>query len=164
MISLRSWGRQQAEDFLFEEAALLDEWKLDQWRALFAEECRYLVPAMTVDPNADPRATLFLIADDAYHLSERINRLKKKTAFAEQPRSRTLRMISNVTLRDWSEGQRPLRCAFITYRSTPETIDTFWGYHHYLMTDTAEGAKILEKRTVLTMSTLRPQGKLTIIL
>ena len=28
--------RAQVEDFLYHEAALLDEWKLDEWQALFS--------------------------------------------------------------------------------------------------------------------------------
>lgn len=164
MIPLESWTRTEAENFLFEEAALLDEWKLDEWRALFLPECRYLVPAMTVDPYSDPNSTLFLIADDGHHLNERISRLKSKAAFAEQPRSRTLRVISNVTLKGREEAALQLRCTFITYRTTMESVDTFWGYHHHLLTATSDGARISEKRSVLTMCTLRPQGKLTIIL
>ena len=40
---LKSWSRPDAEDFLFEEAALLDQWKLVEWRGLFVAECRYLI-------------------------------------------------------------------------------------------------------------------------
>ena len=30
--------RQEIEDFLYHEAALLDEWKLDEWQALLADD------------------------------------------------------------------------------------------------------------------------------
>ena len=36
--------REQVEDFLFKEAALLDEWRLDDWVDLFTEDGRYVVP------------------------------------------------------------------------------------------------------------------------
>jgi len=35
----------EVENFLVREAALLDEWRLDDWLALFTEDARYLVPA-----------------------------------------------------------------------------------------------------------------------
>src|SRR3977135_3802153 len=53
----------EIEQFLIEEAALLDEWRLDEWLALMAEDAHYLVPPLD-KPDADHRDTLFLIADD----------------------------------------------------------------------------------------------------
>ena len=36
--------RAEIEAFLFEEAALLDSWRLDDWLGLLTEDVRYLVP------------------------------------------------------------------------------------------------------------------------
>ena len=36
----------EIERFLVDEAALLDEWRLEEWLALFAEDGRYLVPSL----------------------------------------------------------------------------------------------------------------------
>ena len=43
--------RSEAEDLLFEEAELLDQWKLDQWLALFTEDAAYLVPSTDLPPQ-----------------------------------------------------------------------------------------------------------------
>ena len=53
----------EIERFLVDEAALLDEWRLEEWLALFAEDGRYLVPSLDM-PDSDHRTALFLIADD----------------------------------------------------------------------------------------------------
>jgi p-cumate 2,3-dioxygenase beta subunit len=45
--------RAEVEDFLYEEAALLDEWKLAEWHALFTEDATYRVPSTDV-PEAEP--------------------------------------------------------------------------------------------------------------
>ena len=37
-------SRSDAEDFLIQEAALLDSWKLMEWADLFTEDGEYLVP------------------------------------------------------------------------------------------------------------------------
>src|SRR4051794_41587981 len=95
---LESLSRVAAEDFLILEASLLNEWKLEEWRALFTEDCRYLVPNTNGDPYSSPESSLYLIADDGHHLTERVKRLNKKTAHAEYPRSRTRRFISNVRI------------------------------------------------------------------
>ena len=41
-MSAREVGRAEVEDFLFREAALLDEWRLDEWLAHHG---------VTIDPN-----------------------------------------------------------------------------------------------------------------
>ncbi len=38
--------RGEVEEFLVNEAALLDEWKLEEWLALVAEDGKYLVPSL----------------------------------------------------------------------------------------------------------------------
>src|SRR6476659_9289621 len=90
-------SRQEVEDFLYEEAALLDSWRLDDWLALMTEDAVYRVPSND-RPDADPRDTLFIIADDIHRIRARVARLKKKDAHAEDPRSRTRRLLTNVRI------------------------------------------------------------------
>ncbi|MEE8303440.1 MAG: aromatic-ring-hydroxylating dioxygenase subunit beta, partial [Candidatus Tectomicrobia bacterium] len=52
--------RAQIEDFLYHEAALLDEWRLDEWMALLTDDIVYEVPSTDI-PDGDPETTLFLI-------------------------------------------------------------------------------------------------------
>jgi p-cumate 2,3-dioxygenase beta subunit len=61
----------EIEEFLIQEAALLDEWRLEEWLALMAPDARYLVPPLDM-PDADHRDTLFLIADDRRTLASRV--------------------------------------------------------------------------------------------
>jgi hypothetical protein len=53
-------------EYLIHESFLLDSWRLPEWRALFTNECRYLVPASGADPYADPSVALHYIADDGF--------------------------------------------------------------------------------------------------
>jgi len=160
---LLSITRAEVEDFLFLEAALLNEWKLEEWRALFTEECRYLVPNTSGDPYAPPESSLYLIADDGHHLTERVKRLGKKTAHAEYPRSRTRRLISNVRILERSPALVKVESSFVTYRSSQGVTDTYWGRHEHLIVEQGGALRIQEKRTILDMETLRPQGRLSII-
>ena len=60
-MSIRTTGRPEVEDFLYKEAALLDEWRLDEWLGLLTEDAIYEVP-----PTDVPRRFakhLFIIAD-----------------------------------------------------------------------------------------------------
>src|SRR5947199_2664689 len=94
-IRLSEIHRSEVEDFLYQEAALLDAWKLDEWLALLTEDSTYRVPSND-RPQSDPRGTLFTIADDMPRLRSRVTRLKDRNAHAEFPPSRTRRIISNV--------------------------------------------------------------------
>src|SRR5665213_3133315 len=156
MRALREIGRGEVEEFLVEEAALLDAWRLVEWRRLFDAECRYYVPNPSGDPYAAPDASLYMIADDAHHLTERVKRLGKKTAHAEHPHSRTRRLISNVRILERSAG-------FITFRTSQEVTDTYFGRHEYRLVERDGAVLIEEKRTILDMGALRPHGRLSII-
>jgi p-cumate 2,3-dioxygenase beta subunit len=156
--------RVEVEDFLILEAALLDDWKLKEWRALFLEECSYLVPNPSgTDPYAPTDASLYLVADDGHHLTERVKRLGKKTAHAEYPRSRTRRLISNVRILAQEGGALRTQCGFITYRTNHGVTDTYFGRHEHRLVLRDGGFRISEKRSILDTGALRPQGRLSII-
>ena len=163
MSLLAGLTRTDIEEFLINEAALLDEWRLTEWRALFAPGCRYLVPNTNGDPYASPDSSLFLIADDEHHLTERVKRLGKKTAHAEYPRSLTQRMISNVAVLERAADAIKVRSSFITFRSSQGVTDTYFGRHEYVLVAPNGVLLILEKRSILAMGALRPHGKLSII-
>jgi p-cumate 2,3-dioxygenase beta subunit len=156
--------RAEIEDFLFLEAALLDDWKLEEWRRLFLEECRYLVPNPSgEDPYAPVDAALYLVADDGHHLTERVKRLGKKTAHSEYPRSRTRRLISNVRVLERGSASLRTQCGFVTYRTNHGITDTYFGRHEHLLVMREGALRISEKRSILDTGALRPQGRLSII-
>ena len=103
--------RSEVEDLLYNEAALLDDWRLEEWLELLTEDAIYQVPPTDV-PEGDARNTLFIIADDAVRIRSRVKQLLGKFAWAENPHSRTRRMISNVRVLG-SEGENILvSCEF----------------------------------------------------
>jgi p-cumate 2,3-dioxygenase beta subunit len=164
MRKLYDWTRSEVEDWLFHEAALLDDWRLVEWRQLFTDDCSYLVPSLIGDPYASPEQTLYLIADDSHHLSERVKRLGKKTAHAEYPHSVTQRVISNVRIIGVEAGEIRVNCNFITHRNSQGITDTYFGRHEYRFVQPAETLLVREKRSILAIGALRPHGKLSIIL
>ena len=156
--------RAEIEDFLFLEAALLDDWKLEAWRALFLEECSYLVPNPSgTNPYAPVDEALYLVADDGHHLTERVKRLGKKTAHSEYPRSRTRRLISNVRVLERSGESVRTQCGFVTYRTNHGVTDIYFGRHEHLIVMREGALRISEKRSILDTGALRPQGRLSII-
>ena len=155
--------RARIEDFLYLEADLLDEWRIEEWFALFAEGATYEVPPTGDGSETDPATSLFYIADDYVRLRERITRLTKKEAHSEFPRSRQRHMISNVRITGMTGGVADVACNFVTYRAKRGVVDTYYGKHLYRIDCNADPFRIRSKRSVLDMDMLYP-GKLTIII
>lgn len=155
--------QREVEEFLYHEAELLDAWRLDEWLALFTEDCLYVVPS-TDCPDGDPECDLFFIRDDHFLLSERVRALLDGTAWAESPRSTTLRMITNVRTEDLGE-EIEVRAAFVVHRSRAGRVDTYPGRITLrLVRDGSGFLKIRRRRAVLALEELRPHGRVSIIL
>jgi len=150
------------EDFLFHEAALLDEWRLDDWYALFEEGATYEVPT-TDRPDADPEKAQFYVSDDYELLGARVKRLKSKHAHAENPHSRTRRLITNVRVGQPADSSLPVYAAFLIYKIRDGNVDSFVGrYEHTLAL--GDRLRFRKRRAVLELEVLRPGGRLSFIL
>ncbi len=154
--------RSEVEDFLFHEAELLDTWQLDAWANLFTDDGEYLIPPTDL-PDGDPGKHLFLVYDDRHRLGERAKRLGKKAAHAEFPHSRTRHLVTNVRITQ-DGAIVDVKCNFVVYRSKNGVNDIYPGHSLYRLVAAAGGFKIRSKRAVLDVDTLRPQGKVSIIL
>ena len=155
--------RQQVEDFLFEEAALLDEWRLDEWLALFETSATYEVPT-TDRPNADPQRSQYYVWDNYELLTARVKRLKSKHAHAENPHSRTRRLVTNVRVGESSDSSLDVRAAFLIYKIRDGNVDQFVGRYEHTLAANGEGLKFRKRRAVLELEVLRPGGRLSFIL
>jgi 3-phenylpropionate/cinnamic acid dioxygenase small subunit len=76
------------------EARFLDQLKFDEWLAMYAPECIYWVPA--TPQGGDPRREVAILFDDRRRMEDRIYRLRTGYAWSQAPKSRTVRMVSNV--------------------------------------------------------------------
>jgi p-cumate 2,3-dioxygenase subunit beta len=150
-------------EFLYAEAALLDAWRLEEWLALMAPDARYLVPPLDA-PDADDRDTLFLIADDRRTLASRVRQLLSGTTWAENPRSRTRRLITNVRLLEADDQKACVTANFAVWRFQHEQTDVYVGRYVNLLVRGAAGLMFRERRAELDLETLRPHGKLSFIL
>lgn len=154
----------EVERFLVEEAALLDEWRLEEWLRLVDGNGRYLIPALD-SPSADPRSALFLVSDNFVTLKSRVAQLLGRSAWAENPRSRTRRLVTNVRVLEERDSELLVTANFAVWRFQLEATDCYVGrYLHRLVTDTERGFRFLERRSILDLEVLRPHGKLSFIL
>jgi p-cumate 2,3-dioxygenase beta subunit len=152
--------RQEAEDFLYYEAALLDAWKLDEWLMLLTNDARYQVPSNDA-PEGDPKSTLFLIADDMARIRGRVTRLKDPQAHAEFPHSRTRRIISNVRM----VGDLEIAANFVVHRfRRDERVTQFVGRYRYRIRMVEGKPKIALREAILDSQELGSLGAVSFIL
>jgi len=154
--------RAEVEEFLYEEAALLDAWKLDEWLALLTEDAYYRVPSND-RPDSDPRGTLFTIADDIARIRSRVTRLKDRNAHAEFPPSRTRRIVTNVRI----TAQDPLRVEanFVVHRyRSNEDLRQFVGHYRYLLRREGGKLRIAGREAILDAMELASLGAVSFIL
>ena len=86
------------EAFLVHEARLLDDGRFEEWLGLFTADAWYWVPSQP--HQANPRDMVSLIYDDRRLLETRVRRLASPRIYSQEPRSRTSRIVGNVTLEE----------------------------------------------------------------
>ena len=156
--------RQQVEEFLYEEAALLDAWRLDDWLTLLTDDAVYNVPSND-RPDGDSRDTLFIIADDIRRIRARVARLKKPDAHAEFPPSRTRRMITNVRIVSQQADVLRVEANFSVHRfRRNEGIRAFVGHYRYELHATGGGLKIARREAIIDSMELGSLASVSFIL
>jgi len=155
--------RLDVEEFLFQEAEVLAEWRLEEWLELFTDTGSYYVPPTDIQ-EADHRDTLFIIADDKERLKSRVKQLLGRFVHAEYPHSRTRRLITNVRVRKVEGDTVWVTANFVVYRIRLELNDAYVGRYEYRLKRVGDTFKIDERRAILDLEALRPHGKVSFIL
>jgi p-cumate 2,3-dioxygenase beta subunit len=163
-ITAASVTRADVEEFLYEEAALLDAWRLDDWLALMTDDAVYRVPSND-RPDADPKDTLFIVADDINRIRARVARLKKKDAHAEDPRSRTRRLVTNVRIvgRDGPALEIEANFSVTRFRRN-DAVRTYIGHYRYGLRVEGGKLRIAKRVAVIDSKELGALGSISFIL
>jgi benzoate/toluate 1,2-dioxygenase beta subunit len=141
-------SRANAEDFLIHEARLLDEARFDEWLALFTPEAHYWVPS---EPNQQSATeTISLMYDDRRLLETRVRRLASPRIYSQEPRSRTSRIVTNVTIESAdgaaTQGITEVRSKFMIVEYRREEQRIFAGTYRHTLAVTGGDIRIAFKR------------------
>ena len=152
----------RVEEFLHAEAALLDEWRLNDWLGLLGPAARYEVPS-TTNPDGRPATSLMLISDSRSMIDARVKRLNSRKAHREFPWSRTRRIVGNVRILNAVGDEVHATANFAVYRSR-RTTQVYVGRYLYVLGRVGDGFEIRFRRAELDSETLDDHGTLSIIL
>jgi 3-phenylpropionate/cinnamic acid dioxygenase small subunit len=137
----------RCERFLLHEARLLDDGKFDDWLALFTPDAWYWVPS---EPDQDnPHDTVSLIYDDRRLLETRVRRLASPRIYSQEPRSRTSRIIANVSIEESAHDACTVRSKFQLLEYRREAQRVFGGTLFHRLVRGGAGIQIAWKRVDL---------------
>jgi len=160
----KSLTRDDVENFLFLEAELLDQWRLDEWEKLLDDDAIYQIPSND-RLDGTPRNSLFIIADDRERIHQRILRISSPNCHAEYPRSRTQRMIGNVRIVETDGALTHVAANMVCHRFRRyERAYAYVGALRYVLRLTGGTLKIKERRVLLASEELGSLGSISFIL
>ncbi len=151
----------EVEQFLYHEARLLDERRFHDWIELFTEDVHYWMPTRSsrylndLEHELSKPGELAWFDDDLIMLRGRVARLDTGMAWAEDPPSRTTRLISNVQI-DGVDGEEiRVHCTFVVHRGRNESEeDLFFGSRDDVLRRVDGGFKIARRTIVLGQNVL----------
>tara|TARA_R110001592_G_scaffold124543_7_gene333534 strand:+ start:728 stop:1288 length:561 start_codon:yes stop_codon:yes gene_type:complete len=157
--------------FMYEEAALLDQLRLGEWGQLLATDLIYTAPLRHTRLGADHAKSFIRTVqhfhDDYRSVMGRILRLSGKSAWAEDPPSRTRRLVTNVMVR---ETEKPDELAVVSYlmltrsRFSEHHVDVISCERHDILRREADGTFKLARREALLDQSVLGTANLAIFL
>ena len=125
--------RQHAvEQFLYDEAALLDARQYEDWLALFADDATYFMPIRRtrlqkeVDQEFTQPGEMAFFNETKPLLAGRVTKLLSGRSWSEDPPSRTRRLVTNVRVVDDDGRQLTVASNFLLYRTRLNSQEDKW--------------------------------------
>ena len=137
------------EDFLIDEARLLDERRFRDWMALFDDDGTYWVPAVPDQKSPFDQASLFY--DDRDLMKTRIDRLEHPRIHVQTPPSRTAHLVGNVVIEkeDGAKGELVVGSTVIMVEYRDDQQRTFAGRQLHRLRRHGDSFRIVQKRVDL---------------
>jgi 3-phenylpropionate/cinnamic acid dioxygenase small subunit len=153
--------RSEIEQFLYHEAWLLDQGRLDEWLELFTEDATYWIPLQA--DQADPLGSSSIVYDDRRLLEVRVRQFQHPRAHARVPAPRTVHQVGNIRVVE-AEGHDVRvgsTLVLVEYRRERQRV---WGaLVEHRLRRTAEGLRIAAKRVDLVNSEAELDGIVCIL-
>lgn len=147
----------EIEQFLYHEAALLDDRRFSDWIELVADDIHYHMPVRRNvkfgeqdRENSDPESEISWFDEGKATLAGRVRQINTGLHWAEEPFSRVRHIITNVQVLDVQGDEVKVRSNFFVYTNRlKDEVNHFVGKREdVLRRDSVTGWKIA-KRTIL---------------
>jgi biphenyl 2,3-dioxygenase beta subunit len=122
----------EVERFLYDEAALLDARRFEEWVELFADDARYFMPIrrtrtrQEIDREFTQPGEMAFFDDNKRSLLMRVRKLATGRSWSEDPPSRTRHLITNVRIIEDRADELDIESNFHLYRTRLQSEETSW--------------------------------------
>jgi len=141
--------QRDVEQFLYQQAELLDERSFEAWADLFTEDGTYWMPASEDQTVADGQPNIFY--EDFFLMRMRINRISHTRAHSQRPPNRTSHVVSNAVIEglDGKSGDVVVRSKFYVSEYRNDVLRHFAGKYRHDLQKTDDGYRIRQQRVDL---------------
>jgi biphenyl 2,3-dioxygenase beta subunit len=151
----------EVEQFLYEEAALLDARRYRDWLGLRADDIHYWMPirrTVTVsdlDLEFTKPGEMAFFDDDRKLLEMRVKKLEAGSAWSEDPPSRSRHFVSNIRITDVIGDEITVEVCFHLYRSRLNTeVDSWVGRRVDVVRRTKDGFRLAARSLFLDQTVI----------
>lgn len=150
----------EVERFLYDEAALLDAHRYEEWVELFTDDVHYFMPLRRtrtkreLDQEFTKPGEIAWFDDNKMILDGRVKKLATGTAWAEDPPSRTRHLITNVRVVEDLVEELQVESNFHLYRTRLKSEEQSWIGSRQDTLRRVDGKLLIAKRTILLEQTV----------
>lgn len=161
-LSERALLQHEVEQFLYQEAALLDARLYEAWLSLIAEDIHYWMPIRRTVSAADLDLEFTRIGDMAYFddtrdiLAMRVKKLMAGSAWSEDPPSRSRHLVSNVRITGIAGHEITVDLCFHLMRTRLESeTDSWFGRRTDVLRRQGDGFLLARRHIFLDQTLIR---------
>lgn len=152
----------RVEQFLYDEAALLDDRRFEEWLALFTPDISYWMPVRRIktvedlDQQFTAKGDIALFDDEFDTLEKRVKKATGGFNWSEEPPSRTRYLITNVRVVAQEDDTLEVHSNFHLHRSRQEDDeDDFIGHREDLLRADGDSFKIARRHIFLEQTVIQ---------
>ncbi len=159
--------KDEIEQFLYQEAELLDERRLEEWLDFLTEDIRYWMPMRRNVKFGELDREFTREGHDINWFDEgkdtlvrRVNQILTGVHWAEEPLSRVCHSVSNIQILDATPSlsqptEVSIKCRFLVYRNRVETeTDILVGKREDTLRNVNGQWKIAQRKIILDQNVL----------
>ena len=155
--------KDEIEQFLYHEAALLDERRYEEWIDLFTEDVHYFMPIRRNVKfgewdmeNTDTNSEISFFDEGKDVLEGRVRQLMTGVHWAEEPVSRVRHIITNVRVLEVNGDEVKVSDDFFVWHNRLlDEVNLFVGRRdHVLRRDAVTGWKVADRTILLDQNVL----------
>jgi len=151
----------EVERFYYDEAAMLDAHRYEEWLALFADDAHYFMPIRRtrmhreLDQEFTKPGEMAFFDDTKTLLAGRITKLASGRSWAEDPPSRTRHLITNIRILKDDGRTLEVESNFHLYRTRLNSEESSWIGSRRDMLRRVEGSfRIVDRKIFLEQTVL----------